>query len=194
MSEVARVRLEEDGRESDFVVRLLHEFGNFNGKLKSKKDVARKISDLWVEAKEYDVLFSDYTQGDPQAFIDIFLDPTGVWFEVERELDHRILGALYMTDITPQIDAEGHFTFWDSRGSGREPIIWAAMDWAFERYGLHRMTAKVPPYQSGVIRFIKRLGFKEEGKTREAFKHKGDWMPLIQFGILKEEFEEVQDG
>lgn len=148
-----------------------------------------KIRDLWVEASKHDVLFSDYTEGKLEPFIDVLMDPRGVWFEIVE--DGQILGAMYLSDVIPGFDAVGHFTFWDSIASGREPLALYAMEFVMDRYNLHRLTAKIPVYQKGTIRFTERLGFKREGKIREAVPHKGKWMPMYSFGILRSEVDDM---
>jgi RimJ/RimL family protein N-acetyltransferase len=64
------------------------------------------------------------------------------------------------------------------------------MAWAINRYNLRRLSVNVPPYQSGTIRFIRRLGFKLEGEKRCGIIHKGTWFPLLMYGILREEAEQ----
>lgn len=166
-------------------VSVIHEFGTRSDL--TVPELKCKAMELYAESSEHDVLFSDYTRGDPGEFLAMFLDPRGVWIEVTRQTDHRNIGAMYLTNIIRHYDADAHFTLWDGIGSGREPIITKAMEWAIERYDLRRITAEIPAYQSGVIRLTKRLGFIEEGRRRASVFHKGEWVESVIFGILKEE-------
>lgn len=151
---------------------------------------AKKIAEMWNEAKNHDVLFSDYTAGKFEPFLDVIVDPRGVWMEIVDESD-SIVGVMYITNITPGFDAQGHFTFWDSVASGREPLALFAMEFLMDRYDLHRMSAMIPVYQKGVIRFTERLGFQKEGTIREAIPHKGKWLPAHIFGILRDEVNDM---
>jgi hypothetical protein len=150
-----------------------------------------KIVQLWSEASQHEVLFNDFTAGKIEPFILLMLNPRAVWIEFVRLTDRRAVGVGYLTEVIPNFDALAHFSFWDSIARGREPLVQATMAWFFDRYNLHRLSVEVPPYQSGVIRFIKRLGFVQEGERREAIVHKGKWMPLELFGILKDDVARI---
>lgn len=150
-----------------------------------------KIRDLWLESKDYDVLFSDETKGKFKPFFYTLVNPAATWFEVRRRGDDTPRGLVYFTQIIPHFDAQGHFTFWDKIAGGREPFILFLVEWIMDRYSLHRISAQVPPYQAGVIRFIKRLGFEQEGEIREAVNYKGRKFPLILFGMTKDEVDEA---
>lgn len=173
--------------KQNYIINLLHEFGIPGDKDITAKQAKRKIADLFIESSKHEVLFSDETNGDLGAFIDIFLNPRAVWLEVIREEDNMNVGAMYLTDVTLGYDALGHFTFWDGIARGREELVLKGMKWAFDRYRLERMTSEIPAYQSGVIRFARRLGFIEEGRRRHGVRRKGDWVDQIVFGILREE-------
>lgn len=149
----------------------------------------RRIAQLWLKMSQFDVLFSDYTRGEMEPFVLLYMDPRGIWIDMVRE-DGESIGLCYFTEVFANFDAKGHFTFWDKIAAGREPIVWAAGKWMMEAFNLHRLTAQVPPYQAGTIRFVKRLGFKEEGEIREAVTYHDRWFPLISFGLLREELQE----
>lgn len=185
--EIYRSQVEDKLGEAEYSVRLLHEFGN-----RTEYLTPQKISDLWRESSKHEVLFSDYTAGKVEPFLSMFFNPGSIWMEIFREETETPVGVAYITGVIPKFDAKGHFAFWDSVAKGREPLIWGIMEWLFDRFELNRISAETPPYQSGVIRFIKRLGFQEEGTRRGAVIHKGRWMPLVEFGILREEFDSIE--
>lgn len=173
--------------EQLYSVNLLHEFGKIHDTDLTPSQAKRKIAELFIESSKHEVLFSDELNGDLVSFLNIFLNPRAVWVEVVREEDQLGIGALYLTDVTLGYDADAHFTFWDGVARGRETLVQEAMKWAFDRYNLERMTSEIPVYQSGVVRFARRLGFKEEGRRRHGVKRKGDWVDQLIYGILKEE-------
>lgn len=149
-----------------------------------------KARDLWVESKKHDVLFTDYTQGNPKAFLRALAKKSSVWFEVLK--DGHAVGILYMSHIIPHFDGVGHFAFWDKVGRGREPLILDTLKHMFYRYNLQRVSAEVPVYQLGTIRLIKRLGFTEEGRRRNGVIYKESWADQILFGILRSELITVE--
>lgn len=187
--EIFQLGLEDRKGRHRVSVRLLQEFGEGNEYLSPEK-----IQELWMEYQKHDVLFSDYTKGKLEPFLMVLMDDRSVWFEVYDLTFEKPIGVMMISNVVPGFDARGHFAFWDGVGSGREELVWRMMEWFFDKYNLHRMTARVPPYQRGVIRFVERLGFKKEGEMREAAPYKGEWVPLELFGILLREFKEIYDG
>lgn len=168
-------------------VRLLHEFGSTTDYL-----TKAKVGELAREAAKHEVLFSDHTTGNKlEAFLDVFMDPRGVWFELFHTGKESVAGAAYITKVIPGYDATAHFAFWDQVASGRQSLIHSLMDVVFKRYNLRRLSVEVPPYQRGTIRFIESLGISQEGEKREAVLYKGRWFPLLLFGITKGDLEEI---
>jgi hypothetical protein len=185
---VLKIPCEDRSGEHVYEAHLIWELGKNYG-LSPKK-----ISDIWREVKNFDVLFSDETRGDVEVLFDILIDPRSVWFELKKEGEERPIGIAYITNIIPGHDAQGHIAFWDRIAGGREPLLLFLMEWVSDRYKLHRFSAQVPPYQAGVIRFVKKLGFREEGEMREAVLRHGRRWPLVLLGITKDELDESIAG
>lgn len=181
-SEFFKTELED---EHVYSIRLLQEFGKPEVYL-----TPEKIRELWDEYRKHDTLFSDYTRGKVDPFLDALFNSFSVWAEVYDETDDQPIGAFMISDVIPNFDAKGHFTFWDSKASGREPLVWRMMKFWMTQFSLHRLSAEVPGHQRGVIRFIERLGFEHEGTRREGNIHKGSWVNMEMFGILQEELDE----
>ena len=175
--------------EHTYDINLIHEFGKFSPEFQTPDDIKKKAIELYIESSQHEVLFSDYTRGDLSSFLVVFMNPRGVWLEVTRQTDNMIIGSMYLTQVITKFDANAHFTFWDSIARGREPIILKGLEFAFERYDLERVSVEVPIYQSGVIRFVRRMGFVEEGTKRHTTIHKGVWVDSVLFGYLREELE-----
>ena len=97
------------------------------------------------------------------------------------------VGLFYLSKIIPGYDAHGHFTFWDSVAKGRESLALATLEHVFRTYELPRITAEVPVYQRGVIRWIERLGFTRAGERRNGVLYRGSWMNQVLFGMLRNE-------
>lgn len=150
----------------------------------------QKIADIWRQVREFDVLFSDETNGKIDPLFDALIDPRSVWFELKRDgVDHPI-GIAYITNIIPGYDAQGHIAFWDRIAAGREPLLLFLMEWVADRYNLHRFSAQIPPYQAGTIRWVQGLGFKQEGEMREAVIRHGRRWPLILLGMTRRELND----
>ena len=181
--ELFQVRCRDRSGEHDYSVALVQEFGRH-------EIDAGVVRDLWAEVSQHPVLFSEEV-GDVENFILMFLDPRSVWMTITRETDHRLVGAMYMTDVILGNDAECHVAFFDTIASGRERLVHVGLAWCFDRYHLRRVTSEIPPYQTGTIRFVKKLGFSQEGERRAAIMHKGSIMSLLIFGMLRDELMEV---
>ena len=67
----------------------------------------------------------------------------------------------------------------------------AMLRFGFQRMELHRVEAQVEPPNEGSKSVLRRLGFKEEGVARERGYWRGQYHDLVQFGILRREFEVV---
>lgn len=148
-----------------------------------------KIRDLWAQASKYPVLFSDYTNGKFEPFYWTLVNPVSVWFEVSKEGEETPIGLLYSHNIHPTLDATAHISFWDRRAKGREPLILFVTEWLMDRFSLMRINATIPPYQRGVIRFMKRLGFVEEGEMRDAALYNGRPWGMKMFGLTRSDLE-----
>jgi RimJ/RimL family protein N-acetyltransferase len=77
---------------------------------------------------------------------------------------------------------------YQGKGYGSEAIQWI-VDWAFERLGLHRVQVRAFGWNARAVELYKRLGFKEEGRWREALWHEGKWWDDVQLSILEDEWK-----
>ncbi len=178
--------------DETYAIRILHEFGKGDGYLNPTK-----IRDMWAAVKGHKVLFSDQTFGKAELFLMVLLDPASVWLDIVRLLDkeEESIGVIHLSNVIPGFDAKGHFWIWDGAAGPRKEIFFQTMEWVFDRYGLHRLSAEVPAYQHGVLRFLTRhLCFVQEGIRREAVMYEGHWCPLIEHGITIDEFRALRAG
>ncbi len=65
------------------------------------------------------------------------------------------------------------------------------LDYAFEKMNLHRLEAEVLAFNEQVTGMLKKLGFKEEGRLREAKYYNGKYYDIIRFGLLRREYREI---
>ncbi|KAF2799814.1 acyl-CoA N-acyltransferase [Melanomma pulvis-pyrius CBS 109.77] len=76
---------------------------------------------------------------------------------------------------------------YQGKGYGSEAITWA-LDYAFRRAGLHRVSVRAFEWNEGAVRLYERLGFKHEGRGRETLWHEGRWWDGIEMGMLDREW------
>lgn len=80
---------------------------------------------------------------------------------------------------------------YQGKGYGTEAIRWA-LEYAFRRAGLHRVRIRAFAWNDGAIKLYERLGFKYEGKEREAFWYNDKWWDGLEFAMLEDEWRELQ--
>jgi RimJ/RimL family protein N-acetyltransferase len=82
---------------------------------------------------------------------------------------------------------------WQGRGYGGEAVAWA-LGYAFRMAGLHRVRIRAFEWNVGAVRLYERLGFKHEGREREAFWHEGRWWDEVGLGMLEGEWRALQEA
>lgn len=76
------------------------------------------------------------------------------------------------------------------KGYGSEAIRWA-ISWGFHNAGLHRVAVHAGGYNTGAVTLYSRLGLKKEGVLRSNIWFEGRWWDEHLFGILAEEWQEL---
>jgi RimJ/RimL family protein N-acetyltransferase len=77
------------------------------------------------------------------------------------------------------------------RGLGREAAR-AMLAWGFDRLGLHRVSLEVYAFNARAIHVYEALGFRHEGRLREALRQDGAWHDALVMGLLAGEL--VREG
>jgi RimJ/RimL family protein N-acetyltransferase len=175
---------EKDGRR-EYSVRLLQKFGKVDPYL-----TPQKIQELWIECSQHDTLFSDYTRGKVEPFLDVLFANNAVQAEIYSIDDETPIGSAMMNRVLPNFDALAHFTIWNGRARGKEPLFLEMMRMWMSEFNLRRLSTEVTGHSKGLIRMINRLGFRHEGTRREGSIHKGAWIDLEMYGILESELQE----
>ena len=62
------------------------------------------------------------------------------------------------------------------------------VDHAFETLGLHRIALAVFEFNERAIRSYRRVGFRIEGRAREAIRREGRWWDEIQMSLLSDDW------
>lgn len=60
---------------------------------------------------------------------------------------------------------------------------------AFEERRIHRLFAEAIDENVGSCRILEKLGFRQEGRLKEAAYHQGRYMDLLLYAILEDEWE-----
>ena len=64
------------------------------------------------------------------------------------------------------------------------------VDYAFNKMNLHRLEAEVIETNFPSIKLVEQLGFKLEGKLREAKYTEGGYVDILRYGILRTEHKQ----
>ncbi len=64
----------------------------------------------------------------------------------------------------------------------------AALTWGFVCMALNRIEAQVHPENEASIKLVRKLGFVQEGRLREAGFWLGEHHDLLQFGLLRQDY------
>jgi len=169
-----------------------------------KKDVER--INLWLADSEVsENWFGRYSYGDP-AHLGYHPEIVGglsvpEWTAIFDNPEHGIF-SIY-TEETLHI-GETHIAIEASLGDGQISILigdrsrWhrgygtlalrATLDIAFSQYGLFRVWADIPEYNSHALTLFEHLGFTHEGTLRKSRPHEGARFDSVIMGMLSTEY------
>jgi len=77
---------------------------------------------------------------------------------------------------------------YQGKGYGKRALK-KIMELAFGTFNLYRLEAEVMEFNEPSIRLMESLGFKLEGRLREARYVDGKYWDILRYGILRREFE-----
>lgn len=109
--------------------------------------------------------------------------------------DNTHIGNIALTNIDPVVrTAEfsmiiGEKTYW-GKGFGKESFR-LMFDHGFRTMNLSRISFGTLETNIGVLKIAQYIGLKEEGRRRNAAFKKGNFLDIIEFGILKDEYEQL---
>lgn len=144
---------------------------------------------FWERSKEYKILFWTPVNNEAE-FAELLLysdghdvvKPRGLLWVVDN-----FVGVFYMSNIVPGIEADVHYSFFDGRQRGRVPLVKEMLKYGFSKYGFQRFNAYIPAYAMKVTSFAAGVGFKEEGRKRNAVEFRDGWADVLLYGILRDE-------
>ncbi|MGG4459703.1 GNAT family N-acetyltransferase [Brevibacillus sp. HB1.1] len=103
--------------------------------------------------------------------------PIGITSLIQIDLKNR--NAECIIDI-------GEKEYW-GKGYGREAMK-LLLDYAFLEMNLHRVSLRVFSFNEKAIKLYERLGFKQEGVSRQFLFREGKWHDIVHMGILQQEY------
>ena len=120
-------------------------------------------------------------------------DPTCVDYTVCLNEDDRVLGRVYISAINRHYDSMDVTRIYigdlSDRGKGYgEDALKCALDLGFGRLGMERITLDYRNGNEAAHSLYLKLGFKDEGKMRNAGKKNGEYMDLNLMSVLREEY------
>ena len=77
------------------------------------------------------------------------------------------------------------------KGLGTE-AAWLLLDHGFRELNLRRVAAGTLAANTGMRKLALRIGMREEGVRRQAMYKGGEYHDVVEFGVLRDEFQEVQ--
>lgn len=66
------------------------------------------------------------------------------------------------------------------------------LDYVFYEMNLHRVSLKVFSFNDRAIRLYTKIGFQQEGNSRQSLFRNGEWHDIIHMGLLQHEYFEKQ--
>jgi len=113
---------------------------------------------------------------------------TGYPFHVFRADDNRLVGACNLTYIRRGSLQCAHIGYWIgqefSRNGFARASVRAAMRFAFDDLGLHRISAAVQVENEASIKLLESTGFTQEGVARSYLKVDGQWQDHVIYARL----------
>ncbi|KAJ6783526.1 hypothetical protein PWT90_02057 [Aphanocladium album] len=77
-----------------------------------------------------------------------------------------------------------------NKGYGREAINWS-VDYAFKWGDMHRLSIGALSYNERALHLYESIGFVKESHLRKCFYMNGTYHDIVEFGMLKEDWEKL---
>lgn len=112
-------------------------------------------------------------------------------YGIELKDENKLIGAIDLRIKAKRRSAEIGYVLnekYHKKGYGKEAAQ-AILDFAFNTLDLHKVTADCQADNKASEALMKSLGMKKEGRLRqhELWKN-GQWVDMLQYGTLKEEY------
>ena len=114
-------------------------------------------------------------------------------FMIRAKTDDRLIGKAMIARVE-WTNGNGQIRIGigsaDDRGKGYgTQVMRLLLRYAFAELNLFRVSADVPEYNEGALALLKKFGFVEEVRRRQALERDGRRWDLLVFGLLKDEWQ-----
>jgi ribosomal-protein-alanine N-acetyltransferase len=113
-------------------------------------------------------------------------------FLIFRAADDALLGGITLSNLRRGVSQTATLGYWIGAAHARQGYVtealWATLEYAFQRLGLHRVEAACLADNEASRRLLLKSGFQEEGYAREYLRINGSWQDHQLFAILRGEF------
>ena len=115
--------------------------------------------------------------------------PANICFSIEAE--GKIIGQVCLKNIR-WINHKAEISLFimrEEQGKGYGSIaLQAIIDYGFKRMNLYRLEAEVVDGNEVSGKMVKKMGFTEEGRLREAKFVNGEYRDILRYGLLRREY------
>jgi RimJ/RimL family protein N-acetyltransferase len=124
-------------------------------------------------------------------------DPDRYYFSVRTLAEEKYIGFLGLwVDLIHSVASVGlgigEREFW-SRGYGTD-MMKLCLQYAFRELGMARVSLGLHEYNPRALRSYEKCGFRLEGRTRKDVMREGRHTDTLWMGILREEWQQMQNG
>jgi len=117
--------------------------------------------------------------------------PSNICFRIEKA--SRVIGQACLKNIR-WINHKAELSIFiekKEQGQGHAGTALAAIiEYGFKRMNLYRIEAEVVAGNTASMKLVRKHGFVEEGRLREAKFVNGAYQDLLRFGLLRREYNE----
>lgn len=130
-----------------------------------------------------------------------FTDQTGfdTWFSrglsgpnvglIAREVaSNQIVGVINLNEIVAGVFQSAYLGYYGMSQFNRTGLmsqaLRAAVDYAFNELGLHRLEANIQPENVASIALVRRVGFRQEGFSPRYLRINGEWRDHERWALL----------
>jgi ribosomal-protein-alanine N-acetyltransferase len=115
-----------------------------------------------------------------------------------REAREPIVGRIALTSVTRGPFQSAQLGYWMDAGHVRRGLMQeavdAALEFAFDRLGLHRLQAAVMPTNQASRAILQKRGFREEGYAERYLRIAGKWEDHVLYGLTLEEWRPARSA
>lgn len=150
-----------------------------------------KLRLIWEQLQQFRTLFSDLTKGDLDNFLRYVGQESTLWLEIweakRPKTAPELIGLFMCENLHRIVDIDAHVLFFDRDVAGRTSVCKAIVAWLFATLPIQRITVQPSQLAYAAIRLVRNMGFKQEGKKRQALLLGGKWIDVYIFGLTRQE-------